>query len=79
VAFAVGASIPVIPYLVGGGSAALFVSLGLSLVALFTVGAGVSLLTGRGMLFSGFRQLGIGLAAALVTYLIGSIIGVAAG
>jgi VIT1/CCC1 family predicted Fe2+/Mn2+ transporter len=30
------------------------------------------------MLFSGFRQLGIGLAAALVTYLIGSIIGVAA-
>jgi VIT1/CCC1 family predicted Fe2+/Mn2+ transporter len=79
VAFAVGASIPVIPYLVGGGSAALFVSLGLSLVALFTVGAGVSLLTGRGMLFSGLRQLGIGLGAALVTYAIGSFIGVTAG
>jgi VIT1/CCC1 family predicted Fe2+/Mn2+ transporter len=78
VAFAIGASIPVIPYLVTGGPTALFVSLGLSLVALFMVGAGVSLLTGRGMLFSGFRQLGIGLAAALVTYLIGSIIGVAA-
>ena len=44
------------------------VSLGLSLVALFAVGAAVSLLTGRGLLFSGFRQLGIGLAAALVTY-----------
>ena len=54
------------------------VSLGLSLVALFTVGAGVSLLTGRGLIFSGFRQLGIGLAAALVTYAIGSIIGVSA-
>ena len=50
--------------------------LGLSLVALFVVGAAVSLLTGRGLIFSGFRQLGIGLAAALVTFAIGSIIGV---
>jgi VIT1/CCC1 family predicted Fe2+/Mn2+ transporter len=33
-------------------------------------------LTGRGLIFSGFRQLGIGLAAALVTFAIGSIIGV---
>ena len=71
-----GRSIPVLPYLFGGGTAVLLVSLGLSLVALFAVGAGVSLLTGRGLLFSGFRQLGIGLAAALVTYAIGSIIGV---
>ena len=78
VAFAIGAIIPVIPYLFGGGTAVLLVSLGLSLVALFTVGAAVSLLTGRGLIFSGFRQLGIGLAAALVTYLIGSIIGVGA-
>ena len=58
IAFAVGASIPVLPYLFGGGTAVLLVSLGLSLIALFTVGAGVSLLTGRGLLFSGFRQLG---------------------
>ncbi len=78
VAFAIGAVIPVLPYLFGGGTAVLLVSLGLSLVALFTVGAAVSLLTGRGLIFSGFRQLGIGLAAAIVTYLIGSIIGVGA-
>ena len=51
----------------------------LSLVALFVVGAGVSLLTGRGVLFSGFRQLGIGLGAAVVTYVIGSLIGVIGG
>ena len=51
-------------------------SLGLSLIALFGVGAAVSLLTGRGFLFSGVRQLGLGLVAAVVTYLIGSIIGV---
>ena len=79
VAFAIGAVIPVLPYLVGGGTAALALSLGLSLVALFAVGAAVSLLTGRGAIFSGVRQLVIGLGAALVTYTIGSIIGVAAG
>jgi len=78
VAFAIGASIPVLPYLIGGGTAALAVSLGLSLVALFGVGAAVSLLTGRSAIFSGVRQLGIGLGAALVTYTIGSLIGVAA-
>jgi VIT1/CCC1 family predicted Fe2+/Mn2+ transporter len=77
-AFAIGASIPVIPFLFASGPAALAVSLGLSLIALFAVGAGVSLLTGRGLIFSGARQLAIGLAAALVTYAIGSIIGVAA-
>jgi VIT1/CCC1 family predicted Fe2+/Mn2+ transporter len=76
-AFAVGAVVPVIPYLFGGGTLVLGVSLGASLVALFAVGAGVSLLTGRGLLFSGARQLGIGLAAAIVTYLVGSLIGVA--
>ena len=75
-AFAVGAAIPVLPFLIGGGATAIAVSLGISLVALFAVGAAVSLLTGRGLLFSGFRQLGIGLAAAIVTYLIGTIIGV---
>jgi VIT1/CCC1 family predicted Fe2+/Mn2+ transporter len=78
VAFAIGAVIPVLPYLVGGGTTALAVSLGISLLALFAVGAAVSLLTGRGAIFSGVRQLGIGLAAALVTYTIGSIIGVTA-
>ena len=76
VAFAVGAAVPVLPYLFGGGTVALVLSLGMSLAALFVVGAGVSLLTGRGLLFSGVRQLGIGLAAAAVTYLIGSLIGV---
>jgi VIT1/CCC1 family predicted Fe2+/Mn2+ transporter len=76
IAFAVGAAIPVFPYLFGGGTTILFVSLGLSLVALFAVGAAVSLLTGRGLIFSGVRQLVIGLSAALVTYAIGSIIGV---
>jgi VIT1/CCC1 family predicted Fe2+/Mn2+ transporter/rubrerythrin len=75
-AFAIGAVIPVVPYLFLSGTAAFAVSLGLSLVALFLVGAGVSLLTGRSLLFSGFRQLGIGAAAAAVTYAVGTLIGV---
>ena len=76
VAFAIGAAIPVIPFLLASGMGAVVVSLALSLVALFVVGAAVSLLTGRGVLFSGFRQLAIGLGAAVVTYAIGSLIGV---
>ena len=74
--FAIGAAVPVIPFLFGGGPTITLISLGASLAALFAVGAAVSLLTGRSMLFSGLRQLGIGLGAAVVTYLIGSLIGV---
>jgi VIT1/CCC1 family predicted Fe2+/Mn2+ transporter len=77
VAFAVGAVIPVIPYLITSGSNAFFVAIGLSVAALFAVGAGVSLLTGRSLLFSGARQVAIGAAAASVTYVVGIAIGVA--
>ena len=76
VAFGIGAVIPVIPYLFGSGGVAFGIALGASLVALFLVGAGVSLLTGRSLLFSGVRQVGIGAAAAGVTYLVGNLIGV---
>ena len=76
VSFALGAAVPVIPFFFGGGLVLTAVSLGASLVALFAVGAGVSMLTGRSLVFSGLRQLGIGLGAAIVTYLIGSLIGV---
>jgi vacuolar iron transporter family protein len=78
-AFAVGAAVPVVPYLVLTGTAAFAASIVLSLIALFAVGAGVSLLTGRGLLFSGTRQVAIGAAAAAVTYAVGSIIGVSVG
>jgi VIT1/CCC1 family predicted Fe2+/Mn2+ transporter/rubrerythrin len=75
-AFAIGAAVPVVPYVLITGSAAFVVSIGVSIVALFAVGAGVSLLTGRGALFSGSRQVLIGAAAAVVTYVVGSVIGV---
>ncbi|MEO8463095.1 MAG: VIT1/CCC1 transporter family protein [Chloroflexota bacterium] len=76
IAFAIGAAIPVLPYLLGSGSTAFFAAIAVSLVALFVVGAGVSLLTGRSLLFSGTRQVGIGAAAAAVTYVVGTLIGV---
>ncbi|HYL41310.1 MAG TPA: VIT1/CCC1 transporter family protein [Candidatus Binatus sp.] len=75
-AFAVGAFVPVLPYLLTTGGAAFPASLGLSIAALFGVGAGVSLLTGRSPLASGARQVAIGAAAAAVTYLVGLVIGV---
>jgi vacuolar iron transporter family protein len=79
VAFALGAFVPVVPYLAGSGVVAFGVAIALSLVALFAVGAGVSLLTGRSALFSGARQVGIGAAAAIVTFIVGTLIGVSVG
>jgi VIT1/CCC1 family predicted Fe2+/Mn2+ transporter len=76
VAFGIGAIVPVIPYVLTTGGVAFFASIGLSLAALFAVGAGVSLLTGRSLLFSGARQVLIGSAAAIVTYVVGLAIGV---
>jgi VIT1/CCC1 family predicted Fe2+/Mn2+ transporter len=78
-AFCLGAIIPVVPYLFGGGTVIFMTSFIVSLAALFLVGALVSLLTGRSLLFSGFRQVGLGAAAATITYLVGRVIGVSTG
>ena len=74
--FALGAFVPLLPFLLFAGGAALVASLALTGLALFSVGAAVSLLTGRSALFSGARQLLIGGAAVGVTYLVGTLIGV---
>ena len=79
VAFVIGAVVPVIPYvpfLYPGAGAAFVLSFGMSLVALFLVGAAVSLLTGRNLLYSGARQVAIGAVAAIVTFGVGRLIGV---
>ncbi|MFD1346838.1 VIT1/CCC1 transporter family protein [Nesterenkonia halotolerans] len=75
--FAVGAIIPVIPYLLGAeGLTAVVVSCAMVGVALLGTGAVVGLLSGASPLKRGLRQLGIGLGAAAVTYLLGSVLGV---
>jgi VIT1/CCC1 family predicted Fe2+/Mn2+ transporter len=78
-AFAGGAALPVLPYLILRESTAFWIALVLSLAALFVVGAAVSLLTGRSAVLSGVRQSLIGGAAAAITYAVGAFIGVSVG
>lgn len=76
VLFAIGAVIPLFPFLILTGIPAIVVSVVVSTIGLFGIGAGITLMTGRSVLFSGTRMVLIGLAAALVTFIIGRIIGV---
>ena len=79
VLFAIGAIIPVLPFVFLAGSGGIAVAAGLSGVALFAIGSAITLVTGRGVLRSGFRQLAFGMAAAAITYGIGSLVGNAIG
>ncbi|MBN8766244.1 MAG: hypothetical protein ABT22_09580 [Thiobacillus sp. SCN 64-317] len=74
-AFTAGAALPLVPFLFEYDHA-LPVSIGLSALGLFAVGASMSLFTGRRALLSGVRMLGIGGAAGLATYFIGTWLGV---
>ncbi len=74
--FALGAGFPVLPFFPLHGAAAFAASFALSTLALLGIGAATSLFTGRKMTFSALRQLAIGLAAALVTFGLGHLIGV---
>lgn len=74
-AFIGGGLIPLLPYLFGLQRHPLLVAVLLTGVALFGVGALLSLFTGRRALWGGLRMLGIGGAAGLVTYLIGHWLG----
>ncbi len=76
VTFCVGAGIPLLPFVVGSGVAATLAAIIASGVALFAVGASLSVLTGRAWLLSGLRMLVIGAAAASITYGVGRLIGV---
>jgi VIT1/CCC1 family predicted Fe2+/Mn2+ transporter len=75
VLFAVGAILPVLPFVLWNGRVAVIASLALSGLGLYGIGAAITLLTGRSVLFSGVRQLIFGLAAAAVTYGIGHLVG----
>lgn len=75
--FAIGAIIPVAPFLFTNGWTAVVMSSLLSAVGLFAIGAAITLLTGRSIWFSGVRQMAFGLVAALITFGIGRLLGVA--
>ena len=77
VLFTIGAVVPIIPFLVARGIPAVTASLAVSALALFGIGAAITLFTGMPVWRSGGRQLLLGLAAAGVTYGVGRLIGIA--
>jgi vacuolar iron transporter family protein len=77
--FSLGAIFPVAPFLLLSGATAILASLAAGGIALAAIGAGTSLFTGRGLVFSAVRQLLIGYAAAGLTYAIGLVAGVSLG
>jgi VIT1/CCC1 family predicted Fe2+/Mn2+ transporter len=76
VLFAVGAVIPVIPFMFTSGFTAIVISVAGSAAGLFLIGAAITLFTGKSIWFSGFRQVLFGLMAAAITFGIGKLIGV---
>ena len=77
--FAVGALLPLAPFVVMSGASTLPVAIGVTALALFGVGALLSLFTGRGALRSGLRMLLLGGLAGAVTFAVGRLAGVALG
>jgi VIT1/CCC1 family predicted Fe2+/Mn2+ transporter len=77
--FAVGAIIPVAPFLFLSGTTAIIISVALSAIGLFIIGSAITLFTGKSVWYSGMRQVVFGLIAAAITFGIGKIIGVSIG
>lgn len=74
--FAAGALVPLLPFFAVAGTRALLASIVITALALFAVGAAISLFTGRSALRDGLRMLTIGAAAGALTYAIGNLLGV---
>ncbi|MPZ23961.1 MAG: rubrerythrin family protein [Dehalococcoidia bacterium] len=77
--FGLGALLPLLPFFFLYGSAGIAASAALAGLALFAVGASLSLFTGRPALWSGGRMLIIGAIAAVLTYGIGTAVGAGTG
>jgi len=67
VSFAAGALLPLLPYALAGSNA-LWYSIAITAIALFCVGALLSLFTGKHALNSGLRMLALGVLAGAVTH-----------
>lgn len=75
--FAVGAALPLVPWFVAAGTAAIVVSLVLGLVGAAVLGGGLARLTRRSIWRGITRQVGLLLCAFVVTTLIGRLVGAA--
>jgi VIT1/CCC1 family predicted Fe2+/Mn2+ transporter/rubrerythrin len=76
---AIGAAVPVLPYLFTTGPTALVISFAVSTAAHFAVGAAKVVVTGRSWLKSGLEMMLIGLGEAAITYGIGLLVAPALG
>jgi VIT1/CCC1 family predicted Fe2+/Mn2+ transporter len=76
VMFALGALLPLLPWLFASGSTAILVSVVVGAAASLIVGGTLGLVTGRSPLRSALRQLALAALAAGVTYGIGRLVGV---
>jgi VIT1/CCC1 family predicted Fe2+/Mn2+ transporter len=75
-AFAAGATLPLVPFIVGAtGMHAVVLAAATALVALFTVGLTLSLFTGRAAVRGGLRMVLIGGGAGLVSFFVGRAVG----
>jgi vacuolar iron transporter family protein len=79
VTFSVGAVVPLVPFLLGSGTAAVIAAIAASGVAIFSVGAAMSILTGRSPWWSGLRMLFVGAGAASITFGVGRLLNVSVG
>jgi VIT1/CCC1 family predicted Fe2+/Mn2+ transporter len=75
VTFALGALLPLLPWLFTGGTTAVLWSVALGAIGSLAVGAALAVFTGKSWLWSALRQLLISSAAAGVTYAVGHAIG----
>jgi len=73
-ATAVGALIPVAPFFVLSGAAAIGTSFTLAMASHFAVGAARSVFTGRGIFRSGVDMFAVGLGVAAVGYVVGGLV-----
>jgi VIT1/CCC1 family predicted Fe2+/Mn2+ transporter len=73
--FALGALLPLLPWFFGGGTAAIWTSVAIGMVASLGVGIGLAAFTGRSWVRTSARQVLVGAVAAGVPYLIGSAVG----
>ena len=81
ISFALGAAVPLIPFVIAHstGSRTLITTAALTCVALFCIGLVLSLFTGRDALKGALRMVLIGAGAGIVSFIVGRALGVALG
>jgi VIT1/CCC1 family predicted Fe2+/Mn2+ transporter len=77
VSFAIGAALPLVPFLAGfAGHDAVMGAAGIAVLSLAAVGLAISLFTGRNAWISALRMVAIGGGAGVVSYAVGTALGV---